>query len=238
MNDAKIFIIERDNKLISVMLDRDLAQFYGIETKRLNELSRNNLEKFENEVFQLTKDEIKRSFQTTFKQNHVLTYKPKVYTEIGALTFSGLIKSNQAHEVFKILLNSFFAFKKIMEKQALNTPSELLELKSRVDKIENQLKFNTPPLYIGMNNGPILINNGNIEINKLSDLYQLLAKDIELTKDKDVIEVLNKILEQVSKKDSSVLDTISKISGISGFNGLLFFQHFDKIKEFIHNFIN
>jgi hypothetical protein len=235
MDNAKIFIIERNNKLISVMLDRDLAQFYGIETKRLNELLKNNTDRFEGEVFQLTKEEIERSFQ----QNQRLTYKPKVYTEVGALTFSGLIKSKQAHEVFKVLLNSFFAFKKIMEKQSISSidKADLLDLKERVHKIEHQLKFNTPPLYIGTNNGPILINNGNMEINKLSDLYKLLANDIESSNDQNIIDVLNKILEQVSKKDPKVLDTISKITGITGFSGLLLIQNMDKIKDFIVNFI-
>ena len=53
---SKIYLIRN----IKVMLDRDLAELYGVETKRLKEKVRRNIERFpEDFMFELTKEEIK-----------------------------------------------------------------------------------------------------------------------------------------------------------------------------------
>ena len=53
---SKIYLIRN----IKVMLDRDLAELYGVETKRLKEKVRRNIERFpEDFMFELSKEEIK-----------------------------------------------------------------------------------------------------------------------------------------------------------------------------------
>lgn len=71
-----------------VMLDFDLAEIYGYETKRFNEQVKNNIERFDEDFrFQLTDEEIKqvsRSKISTLKgRGHNLKYKPYAFTEQG-----------------------------------------------------------------------------------------------------------------------------------------------------------
>jgi hypothetical protein len=59
---AKIYTIRG----LQVMLDRDLAELYGVETRRLNEQVKRNSERFPNEfMFQLTKQELENWISNT-----------------------------------------------------------------------------------------------------------------------------------------------------------------------------
>lgn len=67
-----------------VMLDRDLATLYGVETKRLNEQVKRNIKRFpEDFMFQLAKDECLRSQIATLNEGRGqhLKYMPYVFTE-------------------------------------------------------------------------------------------------------------------------------------------------------------
>ena len=69
-----------------VMLDRDLATLYGVETKRLNEQVKRNIKRFpEDFMFQLTKEECLRSQIATLNEGRGqhLKYRPYVFTENG-----------------------------------------------------------------------------------------------------------------------------------------------------------
>jgi hypothetical protein len=56
LNDILLIYLIRN---VKVMLDRDLAELYGVETKRLKEQVRRNIERFsEDFMFELTKDEL------------------------------------------------------------------------------------------------------------------------------------------------------------------------------------
>ena len=66
-----------------VMLDRDLAELYGVETKRLNEQVKRNIERFpEDFMFQLTPNEfdnLKSQFATSKRRNKIqLEYYPNL----------------------------------------------------------------------------------------------------------------------------------------------------------------
>ena len=59
-----------------VMLDRDLARLYGVETKVLNQAVKRNLERFpEDFMFQLTKEEVN---ETLFSRSQFVTLKEEV----------------------------------------------------------------------------------------------------------------------------------------------------------------
>lgn len=86
-----------------VMLDSDLANLYGVETKRLNEQVRRNLDRFpEDFMFKLTSEEyefLKTQFATSKigrggKQKH-----PLVFTENGVAILSSVLSSKQAVQV-------------------------------------------------------------------------------------------------------------------------------------------
>jgi hypothetical protein len=77
-----------------VMLDRDLASLYGVETKVLNQAVKRNIERFPNDFrFQLTKDECLRSQIVTFK------YLPYAFTENGIAMLSSVLRSQTAIEM-------------------------------------------------------------------------------------------------------------------------------------------
>ncbi len=70
-----------------VMLDFDLAEMYGIETKRLKEAVKRNLKRFEGEdfMFELTKEELSRSQIATLNKSRGKNFKymPFAFTELG-----------------------------------------------------------------------------------------------------------------------------------------------------------
>jgi len=95
----KIYLIRG----LNVMLDRDLAKIYGIETKRLKEQVRRNIERFpEDFMFELTKEELKNwrsQFATSNQYIMELRIPPFVFTEHGVLMLSSVLKSERAVQV-------------------------------------------------------------------------------------------------------------------------------------------
>ena len=94
---SRIYLIRR----MKVMLDRDLAELYGVETKRLKEQVRRNIERFpEDFMFALTKEELKnlRSQFATSSWGGA-RYSPMAFTEHGILMLSSVLKSERAVQV-------------------------------------------------------------------------------------------------------------------------------------------
>ncbi len=97
---------------VQVMLDRDLAELYGVPVKRLNEQVKRNLGRFPADfMFQLTKDDCLRSQIATLngKRGTHLKYLPYAFTEngIAMLQYKGLAVtySNDFHDRFLIIDN-------------------------------------------------------------------------------------------------------------------------------------
>lgn len=85
-----------------VLLDRDVAKIYGVETKRINEVVKNNLDKFPSDyMFVLSDSEFAnlRSLVTTSSSGHGGTrYAPRAFTEKGLYMLATLLRSKQAVE--------------------------------------------------------------------------------------------------------------------------------------------
>lgn len=100
-----------------VMLDRDLATLYGVETKRLNEQVKRNIKRFpEDFMFQLTKDECLRSQIATLNEGRGqhLKYMPYVFTENGVAMLSSILRSDTAIEVNIRIMRAFTSMRKFM----------------------------------------------------------------------------------------------------------------------------
>lgn len=83
-----------------VMIDRDLATLYGVETKRLNEQVKRNIKRFhEDFMFQLTKEECLRSQIATLNEGRGqhLKYMPYVFTENGVAMLSSVLRSKKVN---------------------------------------------------------------------------------------------------------------------------------------------
>lgn len=103
-----------------VMLDRDLAELYGVETKRLNEQVKRNLERFPDDfMFQLTKEECLRSQFATSKEGRGGTrYLPCAFTENGVAMLSGVLRSKTAIEVNIRIMRAFTSMRHFMVNNA------------------------------------------------------------------------------------------------------------------------
>ena len=82
-----------------VMLDRDLAELYGVQPKRLNEQVKRNRDRFpEDFMFQLTLEEgkavmLSRSQSATLNRGENVKYRPYVFTEHGAVMLANVLRS-------------------------------------------------------------------------------------------------------------------------------------------------
>lgn len=128
----KIYVI-RNQK---VMLDSDLAELYGVETKRLNEQIRRNLDRFpEDFMFQLTEmewDSLRSQFATSKNGRGGRTYLPNVFTEHGVLMLSSVLNSPQAIQVNIQIVRIFT--------RSRNLLSEHTELKLEIADIKKHLQ--------------------------------------------------------------------------------------------------
>jgi len=97
-----------------VLLDRDLATMYGVETKRLKEAVRRNIERFEDEdfMFQLTENEIYKLSRTQIAtlnggRGNNIKYAPYAFTELGVAMLSSVLNSKIAIEINKNIMRAF-----------------------------------------------------------------------------------------------------------------------------------
>src|ERR1019366_4832476 len=93
--ESKIFVFRG----YRVMLDRDLAELFGVETRVLNQAVSRNGERFPDDfMFQLTLEEgkavlLSRSQIVTFKRGQNIKYRPDVFTEHGAVMVANVLRS-------------------------------------------------------------------------------------------------------------------------------------------------
>ena len=129
------------------MLDRDLAELYGVEIKRLNEQVKRNIESFpEDFMFQLTKEEYLslRSHFATLKRGAHRKYYPYVFTEHGILMLSSVLKSSKARQVNIQIMRTFVKIRKVLtSNEALRKQFEKLEKKvtSKVSDQDKQIQL-------------------------------------------------------------------------------------------------
>jgi hypothetical protein len=128
----KIIMVIRGQKVI---LDSDLAALYGVETKRLNEQVRRNIDKFpEDFMFQLTKEEfenLKSQIATSSSGWGGRRKQPLVYTEHGALQAANVLNSAQANKMSVFIVRAFIRLREM----ALTNE----KLKRKVDQLEKRV---------------------------------------------------------------------------------------------------
>lgn len=132
----KIYFI-RNQK---VMLDRDLATLYGIETKRLKEQVKRNISRFpEDFMFELTKIEFENwrsQFATSNSDKMGLRHLPIVFTEHGVLMLSSVLKSDKAIQTNIQIMRIFAKVRQML----LDTTEMKLDIAQIQKKLENHDK--------------------------------------------------------------------------------------------------
>ena len=167
LNIESLIHVIRDKQ---VMLDRDLAVLYGVETRRLNEQVRRNTERFpEDFMFQLTKDEAlssrsqfailnetlssSRSQIVTMKSGRGsnIKYLPYAFTESGIAMLSSVLRSPTAIEVNIRIMRAFVAMRHFLANNAqvfqrlANIEYHQIETDRRIDEVFKRLDANTQP---------------------------------------------------------------------------------------------
>ena len=209
-----------------VMLDSDLAWLYNVETKRINEAVKNNIEKFpERFSWRLTIEEtinISRSKFSTLKikQGSNIKYGARVFTEQGVMMLATILKSKIAVETTIRIMDAFVLMKKYIS-------NDLLEQKY----INNQVFKNTEDIKLLKES-----------FNKLSEK----RKDNEIFFNGQIYDAYSKILNifKSTKKeliivdayaDNTTLDIIKrlsiKVTIITKTNNLLTKQDIEKYNK-------
>ncbi len=123
------------------MIDRDLAQMYGVETKILNQSVKRNIQRFEGEdfMFQLTPDELSRSQFATLNSGRGsnIKYMPYAFTELGVAMLSSVLRSTIAIEVNRSIMRAFVATRHALPNTSVN---EVAELKSDVAQLREYIE--------------------------------------------------------------------------------------------------
>ncbi|RDC57006.1 ORF6N domain-containing protein [Pedobacter chinensis] len=124
---------------VKVMLDSDLAELFGVETKHLKQQVRRNIERFpEHFMFELTKEEneVLRSQFVTLEQGKYSKYLPFAFSEHGILQLSNVLKSNRAVEVSIKIIDVFVQLRTMV----LSNTEIRLEVEKIKKKVDNQDK--------------------------------------------------------------------------------------------------
>lgn len=127
---------------VKVMLDFDLAEMYQVETKRLKEAVRRNIERFEGDdfMFELTVEEyntLKHSLRSQIATSNKggVRYMPFAFSEMGVAMLSSVLRSEIAIRINRDIMRAFVAIRNYMFSQASNSV-ELAQLRERVLKLE------------------------------------------------------------------------------------------------------
>lgn len=144
-----------------VMLDNDLATLYSVETRRLNEQVKRNIERFPDDfMFQLTKEELDNLMSQNATSSWGGTRKlPYAFTEQGIAMLSSVLKSKTAVEVNIRIMRAFIAMHRFIATNAqlfqrLETIEyHQLEMKQhqevtdkRIDEVFRRLDADIPPM--------------------------------------------------------------------------------------------
>ncbi len=117
------------------MLDRDLAEMYGVETRTLNQAIKRNEKRFPDDfMFQMTSEELsdwKSQNVISNKEKMGLRKPPNVFTEQGVAMLSSVLNSETAIEVNIEIIRTFTRIRQMLSKH--------IELRLEVEKIKKKL---------------------------------------------------------------------------------------------------
>jgi len=129
---------------VKVMIDRDLAELYGVETRTLNQAVKRNAERFpEDFMFQLTDDEMRIWKSQIVMSNSVrmgLRRNPYAFTELGVAMLSSVLRSDIAIQINIGIMRAFVVMRQMMTIQPTDRYEQLsAEVKQLKDYVEEIL---------------------------------------------------------------------------------------------------
>ena len=134
----KIYII-RNQK---VMLDRDLATLYGVETRVLNQAVKRNISRFPDDfMFELSKDEFDNLISQIVTSSWGGTRKlPSAFTEHGVMMLSSILKSDKAIQTNIQIMRTFTKLKqKLLDASELKIT--ILQMQKKLDNNDKNIEL-------------------------------------------------------------------------------------------------
>lgn len=186
---------------LQVMLDRDLAELYGVETKVFNQAVKRNSDRFPADfMFQLTKEELENwrsQFVTSNKEKMGLRRPPYAFTEQGVSMLSAVLKSSMAVDMSVKIIRTFVNMRKFIANNGV--------LFQKIDTIEQKLlkhdeKFNQ--LFNAIESKELKPDHGIFYENQIFDAY-VFASDLIKSAKSSIVLIDNYV-------DESVLVLLSK----------------------------
>ena len=193
-----------------VMLDSDLAKLYHVETKRINEAVKNNMEKFpERFSFVLTNEEainLRSKISTSRLNNHGGNrYAPRVFTEQGVAMLATILKSKVATQVSIRIMDAFVAMRKYISSDLIEHSKMLINHENRLSLLENTFDSFKDK------------NNHIFFEGQIYDAYSLMIKIFDKSKNSIIIidnYIDKNILDILSKTNRKVILVTNKYNNI------------------------
>ena len=179
-----------------VMIDFDLAEMYGIETRVLKQAVRRNIDRFDGDdfMFELTPDEVLEFSRSQFVtlnrgRGSNLKYAPFAFTELGVAMLSSVLNSKTAIEINRGIMRAFVTVRQIMLNPPMNSVAELQteirELKKYMDEVltdQNDINDDTRTQLELINQTLAEMQANNNAINKPRRQIGFISHNEETTK--------------------------------------------------------
>lgn len=224
MIENEIEVIELDSKKIEsmiyyvrgqkVMLDFELAEIYGYETKRFNEQVKNNIEKFDKDfMFRLTKEEYENILRTKKSTSSWggTRHLPYAFTEQGVYMLMTVLKGELAIKQSKALIRIFKSMKDyiIENKDLLNNNANILKIVNsntkRIESIEsviNNFSIDSKKHYLLLNGEKIEADIAYQEIYKTAIESIYIIDDYIDIKTLQLLKCINNDIEVIIFSDN------------------------------------
>lgn len=117
-----------------VLLDRDLADLYGVETRVLNQAVSRNIRRFPGDfMFDLTREEIRNISQIVISSNIKYSKRVRAFTEQGVAMLSSVLNSDRAIDVNIEIMRAFVRLREILSTHK-DLERKLIALEKKYDE--------------------------------------------------------------------------------------------------------
>ena len=210
---------------VQVLLDRDIADLYGVEIKALNQAVKRNAERFpEQFMFQLSSDEhqhVKKSLWSQFvtientedlRGRHT-KYLPYAFTEQGVAMLSAVLRSKRAIKVSIEIMNAFVQMRHYFHRNmAIENRLDVVENRINLKLIEHDSKFkkiddNFSKIFNNLDSAPRKAKEGIFFKGQIFDAYAFFQDIIKSAKREIILidgYVDLSVLERFSVKQKNV----------------------------------
>ena len=202
---------------VNVMIDRDLASLYGVETKVLNQAVKRNIDRFPQDLMFVLSDE---EFDNLRSQ--IVTsswggrrYRPRVFTEQGVYMLATVLKSKTAVEVTLAIMRTFTKMKNFLEQN-----NSLLQKIEQIEKRQTLYEYKTDEkinkIFKLLNSDSSKPKQGIFFNGEIFDAYVFINSLIKSSKksikliDNYIDETVLTLFIQNQNVDVSIYTTISK----------------------------